>query len=85
MFRVSRQGDGIGDADTIGLPGRTADRRQVSLTAFGATGSEKATGGTRTLNPRFTKAVLYRLSYGGVVSTRIRGQPAHDDIHPGDR
>ena len=35
----------------------------------------RATGGTRTLNPRFTKAVLYRLSYGGVtwvyVPTRL--------------
>ena len=30
----------------------------------------RATGGTRTLNPRFTKAVLYRLSYGGKKGRR---------------
>jgi hypothetical protein len=33
--------------------------------SFGERGYEKATEWSRTINPRFTKAVLCQLSYGG--------------------
>ncbi len=47
------------------LDGRQCGRKQNAARTYPCGVSVQATEETRTLNPRFTKAVLCRLSYGG--------------------
>jgi hypothetical protein len=37
--------------------------------------NKKADGGTRTRDPRFTKALLYQLSYIGLLAIARKGHP----------
>jgi hypothetical protein len=62
-------------------PSTLCFKRRADSSSPGAAGGcrRRADGGTRTLHPRFTRAVLYQLSYVGALAGEV-ADAHHSDI-----